>query len=83
MHKNHHIYLSAVFIQEAVKMAQPSLTREGFSPIPDVKWEDVGALDHVREEFVQHIVKRIKNPDVYEVTFLILHFFMQFLLIDN
>ncbi|MCI86165.1 hypothetical protein A2U01_0107444, partial [Trifolium medium] len=27
-------------------MAQPSLTREGFSPIPDVKWEDVGALDH-------------------------------------
>ncbi|KAK2441774.1 cell division cycle protein [Trifolium repens] len=52
--------------EEAVKMAQPSLTREGFSPIPDVKWEDVGALDHVREEFVQHIVKRIKNPDVYE-----------------
>ncbi|XP_045825177.1 cell division control protein 48 homolog C-like isoform X1 [Trifolium pratense] len=52
--------------EEAVKMAQPSLTREGFSPVPDVKWEDVGALDHVREEFDQHIVKRIKNPDVYE-----------------
>ncbi|GAU12742.1 hypothetical protein TSUD_122340 [Trifolium subterraneum] len=52
--------------EEAVKMAQPSLTREGFSPIPDVRWEDVGALDHVREEFDQHIVKRIKNPDVYE-----------------
>ncbi|PNY06643.1 cell division control protein 48 c-like [Trifolium pratense] len=33
--------------EEAVKMAQPSLTREGFSPVPDVKWEDVGALDHV------------------------------------
>ncbi|MCH91140.1 cell division control protein 48 C-like, partial [Trifolium medium] len=40
--------------------------REGFSPIPDVKWEDVGALDHVREEFDQHIVKRIKDPDVYQ-----------------
>ncbi|WJX38164.1 hypothetical protein P8452_25856 [Trifolium repens] len=52
--------------EEAVKMAQPSLRREGFSPIPDVKWEYVGALDHVREEFDQHIVKRIKNPDVYE-----------------
>ncbi|GAU38458.1 hypothetical protein TSUD_151810 [Trifolium subterraneum] len=48
-------------------MVQPSLTREGFSPIPDVKWEDVGALDHVREEFDQHILKRIKDPDIYEV----------------
>ncbi|CAJ2639285.1 unnamed protein product [Trifolium pratense] len=52
--------------EEAAKMVQPSLTREGFSPIPDVKWEDVGALDHVREEFDQHILKRIKDPDIYE-----------------
>ncbi|CAJ2639281.1 unnamed protein product [Trifolium pratense] len=28
---------------------------------------NVGALDHVREEFDQHIIKRIKDPDVYEV----------------
>jgi len=27
-------------------MVQPSLTGEGFSPIPDIKWEDVGALDY-------------------------------------
>ncbi|GAU12739.1 hypothetical protein TSUD_122310 [Trifolium subterraneum] len=53
--------------EEALKVAQPSLTREGFSPVPDVKWEAVGALDHVREEFDQHIVKHIKDPDIYEV----------------
>jgi ribosome biogenesis ATPase len=69
MHKYLHIYFGEVFIQEAAKMVQPSLTREGFSPIPDVKWEDVGALDHVREEFDQHILKRIKDPDIYEVIF--------------
>ncbi|RDY01837.1 Cell division control protein 48-like C, partial [Mucuna pruriens] len=52
--------------EEAVKLVQPSSRREGFSSIPNVKWEDVGGLDHLRQEFERYIVKRIKCPEVYE-----------------
>ncbi|KAI3830684.1 hypothetical protein MKX03_005430 [Papaver bracteatum] len=41
--------------EDAVKMVQPSLRREGFSPIPNIKWEDVGGLDFLRREFEEYI----------------------------
>ncbi|KAJ1435011.1 P-loop containing nucleoside triphosphate hydrolase [Sesbania bispinosa] len=52
--------------EEAVKRVQPSTKREGFSPIPNVKWEDVGGLDHLRQEFEDYIIRRIKYPEDYE-----------------
>ncbi|CAI8592197.1 unnamed protein product [Vicia faba] len=52
--------------EEAAKMVQPSARREGFSSIPNVKWEDVGGLDLLRHEFDRYIVKRIKYPELYE-----------------
>ncbi|KAI3951904.1 hypothetical protein MKW92_009177 [Papaver armeniacum] len=52
--------------EEAVKMVQPSLRREGFSAIPNVKWEDIGGLDFLRKEFDDYIVSRIKYPEEYE-----------------
>ncbi|KAF7825176.1 cell division control protein 48-like protein C [Senna tora] len=52
--------------EEAVKLVQPSSRREGFSSIPNVKWEDVGGLDFLRQEFERYIVKRIKYPEDYE-----------------
>ncbi|KAI9089738.1 hypothetical protein K1719_029031 [Acacia pycnantha] len=52
--------------EEAVKLVQPSSRREGFSSIPNVKWEDIGGLDHLRQEFERCIVRRIKYPEVYE-----------------
>lgn len=55
-------------LQEATKMVQPSSRREGFSAIPNVKWEDVGGLDYLRHEFDRYIVRRIKFPEEYEVT---------------
>ncbi|KAK8483663.1 hypothetical protein V6N11_061646 [Hibiscus sabdariffa] len=51
--------------EEAVKMVQPSSRREGFSTIPNVKWEDVGGLDFLRKEFDRYIVRRIKFPEEY------------------
>ncbi|KAJ9563267.1 hypothetical protein OSB04_008427 [Centaurea solstitialis] len=50
----------------AAKLVQPSSRREGFSSIPNVKWEDVGGLDMLRTEFDRFIVRRIKCPDDYE-----------------
>ncbi|CAN4112669.1 unnamed protein product [Withania somnifera] len=51
--------------EEAVKLVQPSSRREGFSAIPNVKWEDVGGLGTLRRDFDRYIVRRIKNPKDY------------------
>ncbi|CAL5339638.1 unnamed protein product [Camellia sinensis] len=52
--------------EEAAKMVQPSSRREGFSAIPNVKWEDVGGLHLLRKEFDRYIVRCIKYPEDYE-----------------
>ncbi|GMP40532.1 hypothetical protein CsSME_00010947 [Camellia sinensis var. sinensis] len=52
--------------EEAAKLVQPSSRREGFSAIPNVKWEDVGGLHLLRQEFDRYIVRRIKYPEDYE-----------------
>ncbi|TKA24987.1 hypothetical protein B0A50_06085 [Salinomyces thailandicus] len=43
----------------------PSSKREGFATIPDVSWEDIGALQSVREELQTAIVQPIKQPELY------------------
>jgi ribosome biogenesis ATPase len=54
-------------LQEAVAIVQPSTKREGFSSIPNVKWEDVGALGSVQKMMEFFISRRIKHPEDYEV----------------
>ncbi|KAL2327505.1 hypothetical protein Fmac_020932 [Flemingia macrophylla] len=54
-------------LEEAVKMVQPSERRAvGLSPIPDVKWDDIGGLDLLRNEFDDYIIAPIKCPGDYE-----------------
>ena len=55
--------LESLFITEedfkvALKSVQPSAKREGFATIPDVTWDDVGALKAVREELQMAILVR-------------------------
>lgn len=42
---------------------QPSAKREGFATVPDVSWEDVGALQDIREELNMAIMAPIHNPE--------------------
>lgn len=42
---------------------QPSAKREGFATVPDVSWEDVGALQDIREELHMAIMAPIHNPE--------------------
>lgn len=55
-------------------MVQPSSRREGFSAIPNVKWDDVGGLHMLRQEFDRYIVRRIKFPEDYAVNYFISYF---------
>lgn len=52
--------------QASLASVQPSAKREGFATVPDVTWEDVGALQDIREELTMAILVRyivVPHPD--------------------
>jgi ribosome biogenesis ATPase len=51
----------------ALKIVQPSAKREGFATIPDVSWDDIGALGMVRDELHMAIVQPIRHPEMFSV----------------
>ncbi|KAG0170571.1 hypothetical protein DFQ28_001880 [Apophysomyces sp. BC1034] len=52
--------------QHALKKVQPSSKREGFATVPDVSWEDIGALSFVRDELRMAVVEPINHPEFFE-----------------
>ncbi|KAJ3431449.1 nuclear valosin-containing protein-like [Anaeramoeba flamelloides] len=52
--------------EKAIKFVQPSAKREGFTTIPDVKWEDVGALHKLKEELRISILLQIEKPESFK-----------------
>ncbi|KAG5266789.1 hypothetical protein AALO_G00236230 [Alosa alosa] len=48
--------------QASLASVQPSAKREGFATVPDVTWEDVGALQDIREELTMAILAPVRNP---------------------
>ncbi|MCO5574031.1 hypothetical protein L7F22_027809 [Adiantum nelumboides] len=63
----HGLSITMQDFEEAVGMVQPSTKREGFSAIPNVKWDDVGALGSVQKCLEFFISRRIKHPEDYEM----------------
>ncbi|PRP87924.1 hypothetical protein PROFUN_02661 [Planoprotostelium fungivorum] len=51
---------------QGIKKVQPSAKREGFATVPNVSWDDVGALGEIRGELYNNIVAPVKNPWKYE-----------------
>jgi ribosome biogenesis ATPase len=49
----------------AIPKIQPSAKREGFATVPDVTWDNVGALSDIREQLQLAIVQQIKYPELY------------------
>lgn len=60
--------LSIIFqdFLNALPTIQPTAKREGFATIPDVTWDNVGALAHIRMELHMCIVQPIKKPEIFE-----------------
>ena len=54
------IILTPADFNEATKLIQPSAKREGFATVPDVTWDDVGALSDIREELTMSILAPVK-----------------------
>ncbi|KAK7511062.1 P-loop containing nucleoside triphosphate hydrolase protein [Phyllosticta citriasiana] len=63
-HENTAITMKAFL--EVLPHIQPSSKREGFATIPDITWEDIGALGEIRKELKAAVVEPIKNPERYK-----------------
>ena len=50
----------------ALKIVQPSAKREGFVTVPDVTWDDVGALENVREELQLAILAPVNHRQQFD-----------------
>ena len=46
---------------------QPSSKREGFATVPNVSWDDIGALGNVREELKTAILAPVKYARQCEI----------------
>ena len=52
--------------EQGLLKVQPSARREGFATIPDVTWDEVGALQELRHELHHAIIEPINHPERFE-----------------
>ena len=59
----HPLYITMDDFLSAVSSVQPSAKREGFATVPDVCWDDIGALANIREELTLSVLEPIRHPE--------------------
>jgi transitional endoplasmic reticulum ATPase len=52
--------------QESLKEIEPSAMREVLVEVPNVKWDDIGGLNEVKEELQEAIEWPLKYPEIFE-----------------
>lgn len=52
--------------REALKEVEPSALREVFTEIPNVRWEDVGGLEKIKQVLKETIEWPLKYPEIFE-----------------
>jgi len=53
-------------LMSATSRVQPSALREGFATVPNVSWDDVGALAEVRGELSMAILQPLRRPEAFK-----------------
>ncbi|MCE4603875.1 MAG: CDC48 family AAA ATPase, partial [Aeropyrum sp.] len=51
---------------DAMKMIRPTLIREVYVEVPEVRWSDIGGLGDVKQELREAVEWPLKYPDVFE-----------------
>jgi ribosome biogenesis ATPase len=59
------ISIESLDFEMAISKVQPSAKREGFAVVPNVTWDDIGALSQVREELRMAVVEPLRNPELF------------------
>ena len=62
------LYVTMQDFLTALPNVQPSSKREGFATVPDVSWENIGALTCVREELTLSVLEPITNPEKFHAS---------------
>lgn len=52
--------------RSSLSSVQPSAKREGFATVPDVTWDDIGALQDVRDELTMAILAPVRYPEKFK-----------------
>nr|XP_006817581.1 PREDICTED: nuclear valosin-containing protein-like [Saccoglossus kowalevskii] len=60
------LYINIDDFKVTLPLVQPSAKREGFVTIPDVTWNDIGALEAVRDELSMAILAPVRNPVAFK-----------------
>jgi ribosome biogenesis ATPase len=53
-------------VEQALTFVQPTAKREGFSVVPDVTWEDIGALKDLKQELENSLILPIRKADLFK-----------------
>ncbi|MCW3133467.1 MAG: CDC48 family AAA ATPase [Methanophagales archaeon] len=51
---------------EALKSTEPSALREVFVEVPNVKWDDIGGLEHAKQELKEVVEWPLKYPETFD-----------------
>ena len=60
------IIVTGTDFKTAQKEIQPSALREVLVQIPDIKWDDVGGLDDVKQELKEAVEWPLKHPETFQ-----------------
>jgi ribosome biogenesis ATPase len=60
------LYVSMDDFLKAIPLVQPSAKREGFATVPDVSWDEIGALQTIREELTMSVLEPIRSPEKFK-----------------
>ena len=52
--------------KEALKVVRPSAMREVFVEVPNIKWNDIGGLDTVKQKLKEAVEWPLKNPEAFK-----------------
>ncbi len=58
--------ISVSDFQMALNIVQPAAKREGFVVAPNITWDDIGALQGVRDELKMAVVEPLRRPDLFK-----------------
>ncbi|MCP9257146.1 Nuclear valosin-containing protein-like [Dirofilaria immitis] len=59
------IHVTMEDFNKALTLVDPSAKREGFATVPNITWNDIGALESIREELKWSILVPIQQPELF------------------
>ena len=60
------LYVTMDDFVAAISSVQPSSKREGFATVPDVTWDNIGALNAIRDELTLSVLEPIHHPERFK-----------------